>query len=202
MVRMMRIGLILLFFLSGGCWAQGGLWASPTYPAAEIKSFSVQIESRFNYHQYKPNNAGQNIRLLLKKYASMDTAEEAFVSRFSAIASLDYPWWLETWEYDSKQVALDFFQQKGLTQDYWLKTWKEQFVGRKIKLKYKIKFQDYVIFTYNVSAPSGQEGFLDVPIVFSQQDKHWLVSLDLRQSPLIRYSPWNNGSDMEVVEYE
>jgi len=201
-IKVIRISLILFCCWVEAGWAQNGLWASPTYSAAEPKVFTVEIEHKFSYHLYKPKNPTQKVRLLQKKYASMDTAEDAFVSRFSAVTSLNYPWWLDTWQARSREQAMAFFQQKGLDKAYWLDTWEKQFVGRKIKLKYKVLYQNYVIFTYNVSAPSGKEGFLDVPIVFDKQDKSWLVSLDLRQSPLLRYSPWVEGSEMEVIEYE
>ncbi|WAJ70160.1 hypothetical protein [Catenovulum adriaticum] len=201
MGKILSVILIWSFFVNQGL-AQQALWASPTYPASEPKPFEVTIQTQYEYQLWVPKRTPQKLRLLQKKYASLTTPEEALVSRFSAISSLNYPWWLSTWQDSSKQLALNFYQKKGLDQNYWLDTWKKQFVGRSIKLKYKVKYQNYIIFTYNVSAPSGKESFLDVPIVFNQQQQQWLVSLDLRKSPLLRLSPWVSGLDTETVRYE
>lgn len=194
--------IVALSIFASQVSAQQGLWASPTYPATEPKPIEVIIKTQYQYQLWVPKRTPQKLRLLQQKYASLTTPEEALVSRFSAISSLNYPWWLSTWQDSSKQLALNFYQKKGLDQNYWLDTWKKQFVGRTIKLKYKVAYQNYIIFTYNVSAPSGQDSFLDVPIVFNQQQQQWLVSLDLRKNPLLRYSPWVAGSDMETVVHE
>lgn len=197
----LSFSLVLSIFASQ-VGAQQALWASPTYPASAPKPLEVIIKTQYQYQLWVPKRTPQKLRLLQKKYASLTTPEEALVSRFSAISSLNYPWWLSTWQDSSKQLALNFYQKKGLDQNYWLDTWKNQFVGRAIKLKYKVKYQNYIIFTYNVSAPNGKESYLDVPIVFNQQQQQWLVSLDLRKSPLLRLSPWVSGSDVETMKYE
>lgn len=182
--------------------AQDMLWTSPSYPASAPKKIEIKIETHFNYHQFTPVKQPQKLRLLQQKYASLATPEEALVSRFSAISSLDYPWWLNTWQQSSKQKALAFFQQKGLDKNYWLNAWEKQFVGRDIRLKHKIIYQDYVVFIYNVAEPSGKDGYFDLPVVFHQEANQWLVSLDLSQNELLNLSPWVTGQSSETIVYE
>jgi hypothetical protein len=179
-----------------------GLWAQPTFAVSEPTKSVVIVEKVFHYQLAIPKKGHDKVRLVQKKYASVDTAIDAFVSRFSAINTLDYDWWLTTWAQSSKELALDYYKSKGLDKNYWLNAWKKQFIGRKITFKQKVIYQDYVIFIYNVAAPNGQPGVYDLPIVFRQQNNQWAVSLDIRQDPILRYSPWVEGLDREVVVYE
>jgi hypothetical protein len=178
------------------------LWVIPTFPASEPEKKVLNVETKFNYHLYVPKKGHDKVNLMLRKYASLNSADESFISRMSAISSVNYPWWLDTWHSDSKKLALNYYQEKGLDQKYWEDTWKQKFVGRKIKLKQKIDYNDYIILVYNVAELNGKESFLDFPIVFKREDSKWLVSLDLRKSPLLLYSPWVEGIDSEKVIYE
>jgi hypothetical protein len=198
------------FVFSLSSYAQSGvknnanstLWVTPTFATSAPIKESITVESTFNYHLYTPLKGQDNVRLVRRKYSSMSSAEDALIARISAVSSVNYQWWLDTWHKESKKIALPFFQQKGFDQTYWEDTWKKQFKGRKIKLKHKVIYQGYVVLIYNVSEPSGKEGFLDLPIVFKKEDDKWLVSLDIRQSPLLRFSPWVEGIDSEKVIYE
>lgn len=178
------------------------LWVTPTFSASVPEKKILNVQTKFNYHLYTPSKGHNKVNLVQRKYASQNTADDSFVSRMSAISSVNYSWWLDTWQVDSKKIALQYYQQKGLDQKYWEKVWKEKFVGRKIKLKHKVDYNGYVILVYNVAEPNGKESFLDLPIVFKRDNDKWMVSLDLRKSPLLRYSPWVEGIDSEKVIYE
>ncbi|MDP2560629.1 hypothetical protein [Psychrobium sp. 1_MG-2023] len=178
------------------------LWVIPTYPASEPEKKSLIVETQFDYHLYTPHKGHNQVHLVQRKYASLDSADDSFVSRMSAISSVNYSWWLDTWQPSSKQLALQYYQQKGLDQPYWEKVWREKFVGRKIRLKQKVIYNDYIVMVYNVSNPNGKESYLDLPVVLKKESNDWLVSLDLRQSPLLRFSPWVEGIDSEKVIYE
>gem|GEM_PF-1488714 len=181
---------------------QALLWVTPTFATTAPIKKEITVESIFNYHLYTPLKGHDDVRLVRRKYSSMASAEDALVARMSAVSSVDYQWWLDTWQEDSKQIALPFFKQKGFDQSYWESTWKKQFVGRKIKLKHKVIYQDYAILIYNVSEPNGKESFFDLPIVFERDNEQWMVSLDIRKSPLLRYSPWVEGIESKKVVYE
>jgi hypothetical protein len=178
------------------------LWVTPTFNASEPEKKAFNVETKFNYHLYKPYKGHNKVNLVQRKYASLESADESFISRMSAISSVNYLWWLDTWHSDSKKLALNYYQEKGLDQQYWEGVWKQKFVGRKIKLKHKVDYNGYVILVYNVAEPNGKDSFLDLPIVFKKENTKWLVSLDLRKSPLLRYSPWVEGIDSEKVVYE
>lgn len=194
--------LLFSFVFSLQSHAETSLWVTPTFATSAPVKKVITVESVFNYHLYTPLKGQENVRLVRQKYASMSTAEDAFISRMSAVSSANYQWWLDTWQKESKEIALPFFKQKGFDQAYWQDTWKKQFKGRKIKLKHKVIYQGYTVLIYNVSEPSGKESFLDLPIVFKKENNKWMVSLDIRQSPLLRYSPWVEGIDSEKVIYE
>ncbi|WP_016957428.1 hypothetical protein [Catenovulum agarivorans] len=182
--------------------AQNNFWATPTFAVGEATEGVISVEQVYHYQLYEPKKGYEKVRLVQRKYSSMASAEEAFISRMSAIASLDYQWWLDTWEMDSKHLALEYFSSKGLNQSYWLDTWQKQFVGRKITFKQKIVLPQHIIIIYNVAGANGKPGPIDLPVVFSQREQQWLVSLDLRREPLLRYSPWINGEDRKVIVYE
>lgn len=193
----------ILFFVLLSVRANAELWVTPTFPASEVKASAVTLQTHYRYTVQTPKVGFEKANLKQKKYSSMDSAEEAFIARMSAISSLDYPWWLETWEESSLNLAKDMFKQKGLTSDYWIDTWKRQFVGRKITYVKKVNYQNYQVIIYNVSAPNGQPGFFDLPVVFKQLgDDSWRVSLDLRANPLLRISPWVEGIDRKEEVYE
>lgn len=178
------------------------MWVTPTFETGQPVEKSITIETKFDYHLYEPKKGFEKVNLVRRKYAGYESAREAFVARMSAVTSLDYEWWLDTWEANSKELALEYFGSKGLNKDYWLKTWKEKFVGRKITLKQLIDYEGYTIFVYNVANKNGTPGYLDVPVVFEQSGNDWLVSLNIRQSPLLHFSPWVEGKDTEVMVYE
>jgi hypothetical protein len=178
------------------------LWVTPTFTASVPEKKTFIVETEFNYHLYTPDKGHNKVNLVLRKYASQESVEQSFISRMSAISSVNYKWWLDTWHSDSKKLALQYYQDKGLDQEYWEGVWKQKFVGRKIKLKHKVDYNGYIILVYNVSKPNGTESYLDFPIVFKKENDKWLVSLDLRKNPLLRYSPWVEGISSEKVIYE
>jgi hypothetical protein len=199
--------LILLFcslitVYSSAALTADALWVIPTFAATEPEKKMFKVETNFNYHLSIPRKGHNKVNLVLRKYASLDSADASFISRMSAISSVNYLWWLDTWHPDSKKLALNYYQEKGLDQKYWEDTWKQKFVGRKIKLKQKVDYEGYIIMVYNVSEPSGKEGFFDFPLVLKKENNKWMVSLDLRKSPLLLYSPWVEGIDSEKVIYE
>ncbi|KMT65220.1 hypothetical protein XM47_10775 [Catenovulum maritimum] len=196
------MNVICLILFSFSLSAQQTFWAMPTFDVGEAKEGVISVEQVFHYELFQPKQGYEKVRLVQRKYASLSSAEEAFVARMSAIASLDYQWWLDTWEVDSKQLALNYYANKGLDQTYWLDTWQKQFVGRKITYKQKIVLPEHTIIIYNVAAPNGKPGPIDLPVVFEQAKQEWLVSLDLRRAPLLRYSPWIKGLDKKEIVYE
>tara|TARA_R110002167_G_scaffold93835_4_gene251130 strand:- start:3367 stop:3984 length:618 start_codon:yes stop_codon:yes gene_type:complete len=202
LVKLVVVGLLAVASAAKSDEPVPYVWVKPTFAASIPLQKNLKIESSFEYHLYKPNNATEKVRLVRRKYASNDNAELALSSRMSAIASLDYSWWLDTWTTDSKTLALDYYASKGLDKAYWLAEWKEQFVGRNITLRYKVEYGDYVVMIYNVAQPNGKPSYLDLPLVFTKEQGDWLVSLELRANPLIHFSPWISGKDKELVSYE
>lgn len=202
MVKIFLLGLLLISFTAKNEESVPYVWVKPTFPASDPVQKTLTIESRFDYHLYKPKSAQEKVRLVRRKYSSFENAEQSLISRMSAIASLDYPWWLETWSTESKKLALDYYAEKGFDQAHWLNEWKQQFVGRKITLRYKVEYSNYVVMIYNVAEPNGRAGYLDLPLVFLKEKDDWLVSLDLRANPLLHFSPWISGRDKESVVYE
>jgi hypothetical protein len=178
------------------------MWVTPTFETGQPVEKSISIETKYDYQLYAPKKGFERVNLVRRKYAGYETAHKAFIARLSAVSSLNYEWWLDTWDPSSKQLALDYYDTKGLNKDYWLKTWKTGYVGRKIKIKHMVDYQDYVILVYNVATKDGKDGYLDLPVVFKKSGDEWLVSLGIRQSPLLYFSPWVNGNEREVVVHE
>jgi hypothetical protein len=202
LLKVTCLGLILINFSAKSDEPVPYVWVKPTFATSEPIQKILKIESKFDYHLYKPTSANEKVRLVRRKYSSFDSAEQSLTSRLSAIASLDYPWWLDTWSNESKTLALNYYEQKGLDQAHWLSEWKQQFVGRTITLKYKVEYRNYIVMIYNVAQPNGKPGYLDLPLVLSKEKDDWLVSLDLRANPLLHFSPWVSGKDKETVTYD
>lgn len=199
--------IILLFFGFCAVYTHAALtaellWVTPTFAASVPEKKELIVETQFNYQLFTPNKGHNKVNLVQRKYASLGSVDESFISRMSSISSVNYAWWLDTWHSDSKKLALQYYQEKGFEQQYWEDIWKQKFVGRKIKLKHKVAYNGYVILVYNVAEPNGNDSYFDFPIVFKRENEKWLVSLDLRKSPLLRYSPWVEGIDSERVTYE
>lgn len=178
------------------------MWVTPTFETSQPVEKSITIETKFDYHLYAPKKGFERVNLVRRKHAGYETAHKAFIARLSAVSSLNYEWWLDTWDASSKQLALDYYGSKGLDKDYWLKTWKNGFVGRKIKIKHMVDYQDYMILVYNVATKDGKDGYLDLPVVLKKSGDEWLVSLGIRQSPLLYFSPWVDGREREIVVHE
>ncbi|WP_017444943.1 hypothetical protein [Gayadomonas joobiniege] len=200
----MKVKILLyasLLFCPWGYSAQH--WVIPMYPTGATTQAAITIETLYKYQLQSPKKGFEKVRLKQKKYTSMKTPEEAFVARMSAVSSLDYQWWIETWSESAKNISLPYFQNKGLDEAYWIKTWKNQFVGRQIRFVHKVTYKDYQIIIYNVSSPNGDLGVYYLPVVFKQAaDGNWKVSLDLKQVPLLRISPWVKGLEKKEEVYE
>ena len=205
MANLVRVFIgCLVIFMSPLALAQTleQMWVTPTFETGQPLEKSITIETKFDYHVYSPKKGTERVNLVRRKYAGYETAHKAFIARLSAVSSLDYEWWLDTWEANSRQLALDYYSGQGLNKDYWLETWKNGFVGRKIKIKQMIDYQGYMIVVYNVATKDGYDDYLDMPAVLKKSGDDWLVSLDLRKNPLLYYSPWVEGKEREVIVHE
>lgn len=170
-------------------------WVWSTFDADPPTEKSVKITETYVYQETE-YRIGLSVKALPKKNRKHVTAEDAFVSRMSAIQTGDYDWWLETWDEASKKLVQEKNKMAGHDKKFWLEQWKEQFSKRKIVPVRKIETgKDYVIITYRIFTADGKDassGF-ELPSILKKINGKWYSTLDLRADALLIASPWVSG---------
>lgn len=182
-------------------YASADEWVWPTFKATEAEKGVVDIKSTYKYREQVASD-NTYLPVLKKAYALDKNPENSLISRLSAVRRADYDLWLKMWTPDSRKLALGFYKSKGLDKDYWTQIWERQFARSKIQLIRKVEYAQYVIFTYKVFSETGKDigNGLEFPIVFKRDDDlGWGVTLDLRDNPLVIYSPWVEGISQKIV---
>jgi hypothetical protein len=116
-------------------------------------------------------------------------------TRALAMTQLNYDLWLTTWDAPSQQIlrqqnssqtAID--SQKHLWQVFFSR-------GQQVLFK-QIETKGYVILTYRVISPEGQDlGSLELPSVFHKVGDKWLGTQDLASDALLFESPWMTNTE-------
>jgi hypothetical protein len=176
-------------------------WAFPTFDASPLQHLEIEVLNRYSYEQ-RQVLGDDSIPVVTRELSSMVTPENALISRFSAVRSLDYEWWVQTWTPDAWVLAEQHYAQRSFDKEHWIKSWRESFRGKDLSLIHRIDFEDNVILTYMFSNSKNDPAALEYPIVFKKSNDGYGVSLDLRTHPLLIASPWVSGDQREVVEIE
>jgi len=176
-----------------------GSYMAPEYPASspEVKRFTnttryVYVEQRFDPPYL--------IQPAPKNQADYSTPEGTMRARASALATLDYDWWLECWDTASRQIIL---HQPGKDKNYWIEQWRSLYTKNRFRLLHRIETRGYVILTYNMVDPAtgaDRGNGLEFPIVYKKENGRWYASQDLARDPLPVLAPWVTGLNSKEVE--
>lgn len=178
-------------------------WVWPTYETERVvENKTVILKEKYNYVQSQVVDAAY-LKYVSKRKSSYTSPEAAVIARFSAIQTLDFDWWLDSLDDDSKKLAKQKYNSEGLDKKYWQNLWKKQFIGNYIKLNKRIQTGDFVIYTYKIYSKQKKDisGGFEFPLVLKKSNGKWKISLSLRGDPLVVFSPWVSGRNTEVANF-
>lgn len=187
--------------LAAVLWSMAGGIAmaqqAPGWPAFKItkpdeKEFTTITHFVYREMKFDPPVLIQPIAKAAERYG---TAEEAMVSRVSAMMALEYEWFMTTWDSASRKLTVERDQAAGRTKDFWLQQWKDMFRFARVKLVRRIETREYVILTYHLVTPEGKDigQGIEFPAVFKISDGRWAATQDLAADDLPDASPWVTG---------
>ncbi len=187
--------------LLAGAPMYAGEWVWPTLDTSEPQTGELTVTTRYVYKLYVAEGA-QELPVLDRPAATLETPVDALIARMSALRKLDYDWWLSLWDKRSRELYQEKDRREGRNRDYWLTLWKAQFRDARILVRKKIEYGKYTIFTYSVLSKTGQDigGGIEFPLVLAKEDGNWKVTLDLRANPLLSESPWYSGIAEKTIQ--
>src|SRR5262249_10434519 len=127
------------------------------------------------------------------------TPEGAMAAKASALAALDYDWWLDCWDPASRDFLM---HQPGKDKKYWLEQVNAQYVTNRFKLLHRVQMRGLVILTHTLVDPGGgnvAQGF-EIPSFFKKVGNRWYSTQELSADPLPQLSPWVTGRASAEVE--
>jgi hypothetical protein len=173
-------------------------WVWPTYSVDTQKENLLTVTQIVHYTE-RSYAKPVEVTPISRNAARYSTPEEALVSRFSAVLTGNFEWWLTTWDSASNVLVQAKNKAEGKDKTYWTQLWKEQYANAKFVVTRKIETGEYVILIYKTvgkgSAPTVDA--IELPIVFKKVEDKWFTTLDLRADPLPIASPWVSGRTEE-----
>lgn len=197
-MRKATLSLLLLGPLVGGglAWAAlGPAWVWPTFKTAAPVDQDFTLVEVFHYREASYPRPIRIESPVSRDEARYDTPEYAFISRVSAMMRGDFDWWREVWAPGAANLFLAREAAQGRDASYWKQWWADSFRLTRYELVRRIETGPYVVLTYRVVTLDGKDATegLELPVVMTQVDGTWRVSLDLRADPLVLASPWVSG---------
>ncbi len=161
-------------------------YAQSDYPRSSPQSKEYSFTGRYHYveRDYAPAVV---IPRVPQAPATVQSAEEALISQFSAVDQLDYDWWLSTWD-DAAQKKFAEREPKAAEAK---KSFQQQWEGKAGKLNVKLTrwmiSGPYVILAYTLST-ADQKGTTTLPetaTAFRLWNGNWRATLDLEGDPIL-----------------
>jgi hypothetical protein len=171
-------------------------WAWPAYSATQPQEKAISMIDHYRYREvkYEPPIVVQAIS---RERQSYRTPEEAMISRMSAMMTSDFDWWMSTWDQDARKQTIDNQKAEGRTKEFWVQWWQEMFSTIRVVLVRRIETGKYVVLTYRLMTPEGQDAGneMEFPTIFHDVEGKWLATLDLSEDSLVFQSPWVSGKN-------
>lgn len=170
-------------------------WVWPMHETAEPEEGVLTLVTHYPYSERRYETPILVERPVPEVARRQGTPEEAMISRVSAMMAGEYEAWLDTWDEASRRLTIANNEAEGRTSDYFLQWWEDTFRFARIALVRRIETGPYVVVTYRLLTPSGEDAGngVEFPAVFREVDGRWLATLDLRADPLVPASPWVSG---------
>lgn len=106
------------------------------------------------------------------------------ISWVAAMAGLDYENATKLWDKESISLMSGLNRAQNKDAGYWIESWRQSFSGRKLSLKNKITYGQYVLIEYELLGQQGLPEFSEA-VAVRQQDGFWYLTLDLADSPVV-----------------
>jgi|SRR4051812_13805306 len=161
-------------------------FAQSRYPVSNPTSKEFTFTGRYHYieRDYTPAVV---ITRVAESPKTVQSAEEALISQFSAVDALDYDWWLSTFDAAAqKQMAVSTASVEAAKKD-WLQDWKTKAGKLNVKLTRWMISGQYVILAYTLSSTDQKvTGTLpEYATAFRLWDGNWRATLDLQGDPVL-----------------
>lgn len=166
-------------------------WTDPRYKATEPKDAKFTEIATYHYRESVLQPV-VTIAPVSKVSATYDTPEHAMVARLSAMMSLDYDWWFETWDAKAQRQIREDNTRLKRGPEQWKSQW-GIFKAANVQLVRRIEIQQYRILTYVLIGKDGTTKTPELVTVFQRDGSKWLATFDLKESDLLAAAPWATG---------
>jgi hypothetical protein len=160
--------------------------AQARYPVSNPASKEFVFTGRYHYieRDYAPPVVIPRVSEAPK---SVQTAEEALMSQFSAVDALDYDWWLSTFDDAAQKQILPESANADLAKKNWLQEWQPKAGKLNVRLTRWMISGQYVILAYTLStADQKVTGTLpEYATAFRLWNGNWRETMDLQGDPVL-----------------
>ena len=150
----------------------------PVFPTGEreVSKFTVQFVYNFARYRYSPAVVVEPVR---RGTATYGTPEEACIAFLSSMMTLDYDWWLENWDADSRKLLVADNEAHHQDAAFWHKAWQGAFPGKKVTLEQRLESGPYVLIVYHVEDLRDPSQSFSSALPFKLTHNQWLATEEL-----------------------
>jgi len=163
--------------------------ASPAAPAL-YKNMIVETVYPLKVQQYSPNK--KLVLLADQAKASYSHPEETLQAHFSAMAELNFEWFLTTWDSQSANQITKKNRELNRDSSYWTGLWKKMLAGRDVELTHWVNYGRYVLIAYRIKAMNATEKEFSDTVALTKEGNYWKLTQELANDPILTY--WNAPS--------
>lgn len=109
---------------------------------------------------------------------NLSTVEGSLSSWVGSMARLEYREAITHWDKESIQLIESMAAAQGKGEASRLEQWRVTFTGRKLVLKNKLSYGQYVLINYEILTTEGQSEFSET-VAFRRIGNDWFLTLDL-----------------------
>jgi hypothetical protein len=181
------IQTLLLLVVFSSAFAQSNVLPSAKTSAPQYKTVIVEVVSPIVIYEYSPV---LDIVDLVKDIKPTFTHPELTLQAyFSAMRSLNYEAYLNSWTKNSQTLMQEKNKKYKLDETKWKTMWAAAFVGKKIQLLNWITYGKYVLMQYKVSPNSNLETS-ETTVALTLENGEWKLTQELTSDQLL--TSWNN----------
>lgn len=169
-------------WVPGATGQEAGPWPEVRMSAAVEKEFTVVEHYHYRERRYDPPIPVATLAAAPESYLG---PEEVLAGMLSAMKKLDYDWWLNTWDAESRQLILRRDEAMGVTREARLETWAQKVGQTNATLVRWAETGQHVILTYRRHTAEGEGK--EQPVAVKLSDTGWTATLELAEDPVFRH---------------
>lgn len=191
MKKLLCLGLTFLITVSvsADLFAQNNLTNNIKLSAPQLIQI---IEERIHAIKKQEFTPPLLVERLENTKANTTSPENLVISWVAAMAGLDYENATKLWDKESISLMSGLNRAQNKDAGYWIESWRQSFSGRKLSLKNKITYGQYVLIEYELLGQQGLPEFSET-VAVRQQDGFWYLTLDLADSPVV--NGWKKANE-------